>query len=154
VFDQYCQGWSADAALSNAQNCLTQNHNNIQAFICGNDQIAGAAIEALKAQGLAGKVIVTGGDCELAAVQRIMEGTQSMTVLKNAYTISGAAVTMIDQIMQGQTPTTNSVWSNGDKNNIPTMFVPMTTITKDNVQQELVDTNYYTKDQIGAQYFQ
>jgi len=61
---------------------LTANNNNIQCVLTSNDGCAGAAIQALSEQGLAGKVPVTGLDADLAACQRIVEGTQSMTVYR------------------------------------------------------------------------
>jgi D-xylose transport system substrate-binding protein len=50
--------------------------------VASNDATAGGAIQALAAQKLAGKVPVSGQDADLAAVKRVIAGTQAMTVYK------------------------------------------------------------------------
>ena len=54
----------------------------IDAIVASNDSTAGGAIAALKAEDLSGKVAVSGQDAELAACQRVVEGTQTLTVYK------------------------------------------------------------------------
>ena len=61
---------------------ITKAGHEIDAVIASNDGTAGGAIQALEEEKLAGKVIVTGQDAELAACQRIMRGTQAMTIYK------------------------------------------------------------------------
>ena len=68
--------------MSIVENALTANGNKIDAIVASNDATAGGAIQALAAQKLAGKVPVSGQDADLAAVQRVIAGTQSMTVYK------------------------------------------------------------------------
>lgn len=82
VLDQAAKGWNPDDALLYTEQGLTANNNDIQCVFTSNDGCAGAAIEALKEQGLAGKVPVPGLDADLAACQRIVEGTQTMTVYR------------------------------------------------------------------------
>lgn len=64
------------------ENALTANSNHIDAVVASNDATAGGVIQALSAQGLAGKVAISGQDADLAAIKRIMNGTQTMTVYK------------------------------------------------------------------------
>jgi len=52
-------------------------------IISGNDRVAEGAINALSENRMTGKVFVTGQDAEIAACQRIVEGTQGMTVYKS-----------------------------------------------------------------------
>lgn len=82
VLDQAANYWNPDEALLYTEQGLTANDNDISVVFTSNDGTAGAAIEALKDQGLAGKVIVPGLDADLAACQRIVLGTQSMTVYR------------------------------------------------------------------------
>src|SRR5690606_35739552 len=82
VADQFINNWAPDEALKFAENALTSNSDNVQAFVVSNDGMAGGVIEALSNRKLAGKVIVTGQDAGLAALQNIAEGKQSMTVYK------------------------------------------------------------------------
>ncbi|HET8646966.1 MAG TPA: substrate-binding domain-containing protein, partial [Vicinamibacteria bacterium] len=82
VSDQWAKDWQAMEALKIMENALTRNRNQVDAVVASNDGTAGGAIQALAEQKLAGKVLVTGQDADLAACQRIVAGTQTMTVYK------------------------------------------------------------------------
>jgi D-xylose transport system substrate-binding protein len=82
VLDQDAKYWNPADALKYTEQGLTANNNDIQVVFTSNDGCAGAAIEALTEQGLAGSVPVPGLDADLAACQRIVAGTQSMTVYR------------------------------------------------------------------------
>lgn len=92
VADQHAVDWRPEEALKIVENALTQNRDDIQAVVASNDGTAGGSISALERKGLAGKVIVTGQDAEGAALQRIAEGKQSMTVYKPIVPLANAAV--------------------------------------------------------------
>lgn len=81
VETDYCSGWMSEYAFEYASDFLTSNPAP-SGFMCGNDALAGNVIRALSESRLAGKVCVVGQDADLDACQRIVEGTQSMTVYK------------------------------------------------------------------------
>ncbi len=72
VSEQECKDWAASEAQRHVENALTNNNNRIDAVIAPNDGTAGGAIQALAAQGLAGRTIITGQDCEPDAIKRII----------------------------------------------------------------------------------
>lgn len=80
VTEQWCNNWNAEEALSYIEDAMTANNNDIQFLMTTNDAFAGSALTVLEEQGLSGQVMTTGIDCDLAACQRIAEGTQGMTV--------------------------------------------------------------------------
>jgi len=80
VLAQYADYWKPSEALRYTEQALTANNNDIQVVSTTNDGCAGAAIEALEEQGLAGKVPVSGMDCNLSACRRMIEGTQTMSI--------------------------------------------------------------------------
>ncbi len=82
VGSQWVKEWSPTEALSIMENALTAASNKIDAVVASNDGTAGGAIQALAAQGLAGKTAVSGQDSDLAAVKRLVDGTQTVTVYK------------------------------------------------------------------------
>lgn len=104
VVDQWCNGWSAEEALQYTEDGLSANDNDVACVLTSNDGTAGAAIQALTEQGLAGKVVVTGLDAELAACQRIVEGTQSMTVYRAFSLCDYTAVEIAYMCAAGQDP--------------------------------------------------
>ncbi|MDR2072313.1 MAG: substrate-binding domain-containing protein [Spirochaetaceae bacterium] len=77
----WLEEWSSDEALEKI-GAIFNETTNFDAIVCGNDAIAGAAIRLLSERRLAGKVAVVGQDAELSSCQRIVEGTQLMTVYK------------------------------------------------------------------------
>lgn len=149
IADQYCDGWSPEVAMKAVENALTQNNNDVVAIMCPNDGLAGGAIEALAAQNLAGKVVVTGGDGELAAMKRISEGTQTMTILKPSARIAGAAAEAIDAFLSGNTPAWTGSVNNG-AGEINAALVDMITITADNLQTEIIDAGIFTEAEING----
>jgi D-xylose transport system substrate-binding protein len=92
VAEQFITDWKKELALNFAENALTQNNDNIQAFVVSNDGMAGGVISALDKKSLAGKIVVTGQDAQIDALQSIAEGKQSMTVYKPIIPLANAAV--------------------------------------------------------------
>lgn len=64
VYDQFTKDWNPANALANMENALTANNNQIDAVVAANDGTAGGVVQALAAQGLAGKIPVSGQDAE------------------------------------------------------------------------------------------
>ncbi len=71
VGDQWVDGWLPENALKIMENALTANNNKIDAVVASNDATAGGAIQALSAQGLSGKVAISGQDADLAGIKRM-----------------------------------------------------------------------------------
>ena len=102
VTEQAVKNWDPKNAFKIVKDSLIANKNKIDAILAPNDATAGAAIQALEEQGLAGKVPVTGQDAELDAAQRIVQGTQSMTVLKDTRELGKAAIDAAIKLAKGE----------------------------------------------------
>jgi D-xylose transport system substrate-binding protein len=148
VGKQWTKDWSASEALSIIENALTANGNKIDAVVASNDATAGGAIQALAAQKLSGKVPVSGQDADLAAVKRVIAGTQAMTVYKPLKLIATEAARLSVQLVRNQAPAFNSTYPNGMKN-VSTMLLAPIALTKANVNV-LADDGFYTKAQLTA----
>ncbi|WP_428378157.1 D-xylose ABC transporter substrate-binding protein [Lichenicoccus sp.] len=147
VGSQWVPEWSATEALSITENALTANKNNIQGIVASNDAVAGGAIQALNAQGMAGKVGVSGQDADLSAIKRVVAGTQSSDVYKPLKLIASTAAKVAVELAKGQAPHYNSTINNGKKD-VPTILLTPILVTKSNVDL-LVKDGFYTKAQIG-----
>lgn len=147
VGQQWVKDWSATEALAIVENALTANNNKIDAIVASNDGTAGGAIQALAAQKLAGKVPVSGQDADLAAVKRVIAGTQAMTVYKPLKTIAAEAAKLAVQLARNEKPAYNSSYDNGLKK-VSTVLLKPTPLTKANVNI-LVEDGFYTKAQLG-----
>lgn len=91
---------------------------------------------------------MTGGDGELAAMKRIAEGTQTMTILKPSEKIAGAAAEAIDAFLSGGTPAWTGTVDNG-AGEINAALVDMITITAENLQSEIIDAGIFTAEEIN-----
>jgi len=148
VGKQWVKDWSASEALSIVENALTANGNKIDAVVASNDATAGGAIQALAAQKLTGKVVVSGQDADLAAVRRVIAGTQAMTVYKPLREIATNAANLAVQLVRGQKPGFNAQLNNGFKN-VDTVLLKPVLLNKQNVDL-LVKDGFYTQAQLAG----
>jgi len=146
VGSQWVPEWSPTTAMSIMENALTANNNNIDAVVASNDGTAGGAIQALAAQNLAGKVPVSGQDADLAAVKRVIAGTQTVTVYKPLKLIASEAAKLTVQLIKGEKPAYNAELDNGTKK-VPSLLLTPIALTKDNVDLVIKD-GFYTKEQV------
>ena len=101
VYEQFTPGWDNATAQTEAQAALTANHNQISIAYVMNDGMANTVIAALKAVGLAGKVLVTGQDAEVAGIRNILLGYQSMTVYKPITKLADSVGRLVAAISNG-----------------------------------------------------
>jgi D-xylose transport system substrate-binding protein len=130
------------------ENALTANNNKIDAIVASNDGTAGGAIQALASQKMAGKVPVSGQDADLAAVKRVIAGTQAMTVYKPLKLIASEAAKLSVQLARNEKPSYNAQYENGVKK-VDTILLKPTPLTSANVKL-LVDDGFYTEAQISS----
>jgi len=101
VCETFTDGWKPDGAQKNMEQCLTSTGNKVNAVVSENDGMASGAVAALKAQGLDGSVAVSGQDGDLAAINRVALGTQTVSVWKDATQLGKAAGEMANMIADG-----------------------------------------------------
>ncbi len=147
VADQWAREWLASEALKHTENALTQSGNNIAAVVASNDGTAGGAIRALEEQQLAGKVIVSGQDAELAAIQRIVGGTQAMTVYKPVQQLARRAAEAAVALARREQVESTSTVNNGFKE-VPSVLLEPIIVNKNNVMQTIVSDGYHKMEDI------
>jgi D-xylose transport system substrate-binding protein len=148
VGKQWVKDWSPSEAMSIVENALTANNNKIDAIVASNDGTAGGAIQALAAQKLSGKVPVSGQDADLAAVRRVIAGSQALTVYKPLKLIATEAAKLSVQLVRNEKPAYNAQYDNGLKK-VDTVLLKPTPLTKDNIDL-LVTDGFYTKAQLSG----
>ncbi len=152
VGQQWSANWDPEVALSNMENALTDAEANgytIDAVICSNDGMATGVIQALDQVGLAGTVIVTGQDAELSACQRIVEGTQSMTVYKEIYNLATSAIDTAVALATGQEFESNNIYNNGFKD-VPAINPAMFAVDKNNIDDTVIADGWLAKEDVYA----
>lgn len=115
-------------------------------IMCGNDSIAGQAIRALSEHRLAGGICVVGQDADLDACQRIVEGTQCMTVYKPVEKLARRAAELAVDLANGKTPQIQRTISDGS-GFIPYECLEPVAVTKENMD-EIITGKYHEASDI------
>lgn len=149
VMDQAVKDWMPSEAQKLTEQALTANANKVDGILAPNDGTAGGAIQALAAQGLAGKVPVTGQDAELAAAIRIVQGTQTMTVFKDTRIEGSKAVELALKLAKGESIQADiNAKLNNKKVDVPSVLLAPTVVDKSNLDAVLIDSSYLKREQV------
>ena len=123
----------------------------IEAVLCQNDDLAAGVISACKSAGYGTEAmplpITTGQDCTISAVKSILAGEQSMTVFKDIKQLAYNGAYFIDCLVQGQTPEIE----NPGSVDVKASAVEPLALTADKVQEIVIDSDYYTKADLGME---
>jgi len=145
IIGQITTNWQFDVAKNLAEANLTAATaaDKGDVFILApNDGTARAIADVFAADTDVTSYVVTGQDAEIPSVQYIIDGKQSMTVLKDVRTLVSDAITAAVAYLQGQTPSQTATYNNGviDVSAKPSVVV---TVDKSNVVEALIDSGYY-----------
>lgn len=147
VYDKYTPNWDPNSAQAEASSALTQNKNKVDAILCANDGMATGVAAALQAQKLTNKVLLTGQDATIPGLQAIIEGNQSMTIYKPLKNLANAAAKITDALVNGKKPSFTTTVDNGS-GKIPSVLLPVVTVTKSNIAQTVIKDGFVTKAQL------
>ena len=142
VHEDWVLDWKPENAKRIMNAAITRAGRKIDAVIVSNDGTAGGAIQALIEDDLAGKVLVTGQDADLAACQRILRGTQAMTVYKPLKNLAALAAKVAVDVAKGRKPATTTTLDNGVKK-VPSILEEVITVDKDNLMETVVADGFH-----------
>lgn len=144
-YAEFSNGWVAENGFTVTDEYL-KTGKKPDAIMCGNDNLAAHAIRALIEHRLGGKVCVVGQDADLEACQRIVEGTQYMTVYKPveklAIKAAERAVDMASNIPLGLKDTFND-----GTYDVPYEKLMPIAVTRENMD-EVITGKYHQKNEI------
>jgi D-xylose transport system substrate-binding protein len=141
-YSKFTPNWDGATAQQECASALNSLKNNVNGVLVANDNMAVYCITALKAQGLAGKIPVTGQDAQVSGLQQILLGNQSMTVYKPIKNLALASARIVDTWLHGK------VWRSSVKTPIPgigktpSFLAPVVTVTKYNMRQTVLKDGY------------
>ncbi len=144
--------WSPDQAQTEMEQALTALGGRVDGVYCANDGTASGAIAALRASGAQKLPPVTGQDAELTAVQRIVAGTQYMTVYKPIKPEASQAAEIAAAFLQNKpVPPALSKGQTIDNGagKAPAVLLTPIAVTRENVQSTVVKDGFWTAAQIG-----
>jgi len=135
---QFVPAWSANGEANGVfAQMLVKTNNKIDGVIAANDNIAGAVVAQLKAKHLK-PIPLSGQDATVEGAQYIISGWQTGTVYKPVPLQAAAAAAAAIALLNGKKPATTTMRNNGKKN-VPTVALPVTWITKANINKLYTD---------------
>ncbi|SDW61316.1 D-xylose transport system substrate-binding protein [Paenibacillus sp. CF384] len=147
VYDQFTKEWIPANARANMEEALKANHHDIDAVIAANDGTAGGVIAALAAQQMASIIPVSGMDAELAAAQRIVEGTQTMTVYKPIPKLAEAAADLAVRMAKGEKVSTDKTVFN-KKIDVPAILLEPIAVDRMNIDATIIADGFHRRADI------
>jgi D-xylose transport system substrate-binding protein len=147
VSDTWTKDWDPSEAYAHMSEAIESSKGDITAVVASNDGTAGGAIQALEEHKLAGKVLVSGQDADLAAIIRILSGTQTMTVYKPLGFQAKLAAEAAVALAKGEAPKTTAAVSVGNKT-IPAIPLNPVVVTKDNVKETVIKDGFQNLETI------
>lgn len=147
--------WDGPTAQKRMNKVLAEYYTNrtVDAVLAPYDGISIGIINALKSDGYGTAAkplpVITGQDAELASVKSIIAGEQSQTVYKDLRLLAEAAATMVDDILNGDTPQLNNrrAYKNGVKA-VPAYLLQPISVDKSNYEYILLGSDFYTADDL------
>jgi D-xylose transport system substrate-binding protein len=147
VHEDWAEEWKPENAKRIVNAAITANGATFDAVLASNDGTAGGAIQALTEEGLAGRVLVTGQDAELAALQRIATGTQAMTIYKPLRTLARGAAELAVRMARHQVVVARETVNNGALD-VPAALFDVVTVTSANIVDTVVRDGLADYDEV------
>jgi putative multiple sugar transport system substrate-binding protein len=145
IIGQVSTNWDFNTAKNLAEANLTvaQAEDKGDVYILApNDGTARAIADVYAADADVTSYVVTGQDAEKASIQYIIDGKQSMTVLKDVRTLVADAISAAVAYLNGSTPPETNTYNNGVKD-VPAKPSEVISVDKDNVQEAVIDSGYW-----------
>ncbi len=147
--------WDAATAQSRMDNILSANYGDkeVHGVLSANDGLARGIISSVKGVGYGSgdtkMPIITGQDAEIPGIKAIIDGEQYSTVFKDTRELAKVTVGMVNAMLEGKEPEVNDTetYDNGVKV-VPSYLLEPVPVTKANIKEALVDSGYYTEDQL------
>lgn len=145
IIGQITTDWDFNVAKSKAEAHLTAVGADAKGdvlVLAPNDGTSRSIADVFATDKDVTSYVITGQDSEIASVQYIIDGKQSMTVFKDTRTLAADSVNMAVSILNGETPATDTTYNNEAKD-VAAKQTDIVVVTKDNVKAALVDSGYY-----------
>ncbi|RLC84223.1 MAG: D-xylose transporter subunit XylF, partial [Chloroflexi bacterium] len=132
----------------------TSIDNDVDAVVASNDGTGLGALQAMKAQGLAGAVPISGQDATADGCNSIVKGELTVSILKDIRDLSPLAVDLVDQLLKGEdaglemytmAELTNDPSQEGE---VPCHFLPVYQVNQDNVYELVVESGFQSYDDV------
>ena len=142
----HCDNWKPELAYDFVNDNF-EEVSQADAIMCGNDALAGEAIHALAERGYAGKIYVTGQDGDLEACQRLVEGTQLVTVYKPVEKLARLSAEYAVKLASGEYIGETELFFDGTQD-IPYVAIEPSGVTRENLDEVIIDSGFHLREEI------
>lgn len=155
-FEETCiLRWSQETAQQNCENFLSGYYadEDLDIACSAFDGFAYGIKAALEGAGYtdANWPLITGQDAEVMAVKNITTGKQTMSIFKDTGLLADKCVTMVQAVLEGTDPEINDETTyNNNVLVVPSYLCTPVAVDKDNYQEVIVDSGYYTEEDIKS----
>ncbi|MGN1171765.1 MAG: substrate-binding domain-containing protein [Lachnospiraceae bacterium] len=146
IDSMHCDGWKPELGASYIYENMDKV-NQADAIMCGNDDIATYVTRALAEKRLAGKIGLVGQDADLAACQRIVEGTQIMTVYKPVEKLAQKAAEYAMALANGEEIEADHQIYDG-RQEIPYVALEPVSVDKSNMDRVIIGSGFHLKEDV------
>ena len=144
VATAYADNWLSEIGFYQVSAYLDKG-GEADAIMCGNDDIASQVIRALSERRMAGEVCVVGQDADLGACQRVVEGTQAMTVYKPVEKLARRAAECAVTLARGEELKTAGTFFDGAQE-VPYIGLEPVAVTAGNMDVIIEDGFHLRED--------
>lgn len=153
VYKSHVRSWTPENGLQAVSDAFAGTEGQIDAIMCGNDGLAGYVIQALSERQLAGQVVVVGQDADLDACQRIVEGTQSMTVYKPIIDLAKEAAECTVRLAEGKQVVgkiigAGDVRQTEDGQTVPYYGLEPVAVTRENIDSIIIASGFHSREEV------
>ncbi len=144
----HVEGWRAELAAA-----YVYDHMDVvgkaDAIMCGNDDLASKVVPALAEKRMAGDILVVGQDADLEACQRIVEGTQVMTVYKPVEKLAQRAAECAVMLAKGEEITGEDITIiNNGGYQVPFVSLTPISVTEENIEEVIINSGFHLKEDV------
>lgn len=147
VYTANCEGWLAEQAEQYVEEGL-KKYPDVKGIMCGNDDIASRVVQTLAQNQLAGKVVVVGQDCDVAACQRIVEGTQYMTAFKDIEEEARIAAEYAVMLAKGEMPEDIENQVDDGSFQVPSLELEPVAVTAENIDEVIIGGGFHQREDV------
>ncbi len=143
----HVDSWRAEVAAEYIYNNV-EIVDKADAIMCGNDNIATQVASALSVTRLAGDRPVVGQDADLEACQRIVEGTQLMTVYKPVEKLARQAAVCAVKLAKGEALGEEAGMIESGSYQVPYVRLEPLAVTKENMNEVIIESGFHRKEDV------
>jgi len=147
AYETYCEGWLSKYAYTAVNEALAKTPD-VAGIMCGNDDLAGNAFLALAENRLAGSVVLVGQDADLAACQRIVEGTQEMTVYKPVDELAKKTAAYAVELAGKDSLKSVSDRVSDGTYDVPYKKIAPVAVTKENMDEVIIESGFHQREDV------